>query len=210
MSTLGKHWKLHPKVRALRAEKITAIWMAKSSKEKAAIRLKRLPGLRAAHKKQALSGNTPETNPYIRRKISSSMKELRKTQPPHNKDKYGYTNSGSWKIGSTSWNLGKKQSQSTRKKLAEKAPSSSQRRKWIADHNIAVEALARRLRNRGLKVWTCFGDIPDLIIRRDKQLVAIEMTAKAEQSYRACKRVKHKDGFFDVIEWVDLKGKLRT
>lgn len=208
--TLGKRWKLAPDVRAARAVKIGLVWKNKSVEEKANIRKKRLPGLRKAHKLQALAGMTPETNKEIRSKISRTMKKLRETVLPHNAGKFGYRNKGSWEPGIIPWIKGKKHSKETIKICTVAGGTSEQKRNWIKRHNKAVEMFGKELsKDKSLKVWTCFGDIPDLIVRKRGKLIAYEMTAKAESSYRMVKKKKHKDGFFDQVKWVDLDGKDR-
>jgi hypothetical protein len=204
-TTSGKRWKLKPSVRRHRAALITEIWKNKTADERRRIANKKRPGLQLARKKQR---RAPENCKAVRDRISKTMKKLRKVVPIHNKGVKGYTNRGSWKIGHKTWITGKTHSSKV-KKMLRTLFTPEQRSGWVLTHNKAVEKLAKKLRKKGLVVWSCFDEIPDLLVKEGNKLVAYEVTAKTEISYQLIKRKKHKLGFFDEVRWVDLKGKGR-
>lgn len=192
MGTLGKRWKLKPSVRKHRGALITKVWASKTFEEKEQIRLKKLPGLKRARQAQAKSGRAPETSRKIRSRISRTMKKIRKNTPVFNLGVIGYTNRGSFPKGHRPAIAG--------------SPLISH---WILAHNDSVRRMAAKFSEAGLKVWTCFDGIPDLIVRDGNRLLAYEVTGRHEGAFRMLKRRKHQNGFFDEVIWTDLKGRKR-
>ena len=134
--------------------------------------------------------------------------ELRRKKPTWNKGLKGYTNKGSFKVGH-SLGKGKKHSAARIRRFKASMATDEQRRKWIKDHHSAVLKIAKFLKSQGKEVWTCLDEIPDLIEKRGKKLIAYEVTASNESSLRMKKRRKHKTGFFNEVVWMGLKGELR-
>jgi G:T-mismatch repair DNA endonuclease (very short patch repair protein) len=74
MGALGKHWTLSPAVKARRYVRFMRAWKAKPRHCSLATKRK----LSKAHRAQAKDCNTPETSLVIRKKISKTMKLLRR------------------------------------------------------------------------------------------------------------------------------------
>ena len=202
MGTLGLHWKLPSKIKALRYKRFMKSWRKKDRSRSKETKMK----LSEARRKQGLECRAPESSQRIRNKISKATKEMRKTIPPHNAGITGYKNRGSFPVGNVPENKGKKMKPSVRRKLekvwlanALAAP------KIIKEHHAAVLRIAKQLRKNGQQVWTCLDRIPDLIIKIGNQLIAIEVTRSKYISPK--RRNKHSGSIFDVVRWVNLRGR---
>lgn len=201
MGTLGLTWTLSPEVRAKRYERFMKSWNSKDRTKSNKTREK----ISKARKQQALDGRAPETSAKIRRKISETMKEISIIIPRHNKGVSGYKNSGSFPVGNKPYNQGKKMRASTRKKL-EKVWSSNKINSAtrVREHNEAVLRIAEDLKNMGLEIWTCLDTIPDLIIKKNNKLIALEVTRTEYVSPK--RRNKHAGNIFDEVRWLNLDG----
>jgi hypothetical protein len=201
VGTLGKRWKLPPKVRALRYKRFMKTWKSKSRKMSKETKKK----ISKARYRQALNGRAPETSPAIRKKISAALKKSCETVPRHNAGISGYKNKGSFREGDVPYNTGKRMPVSLRRKLkkvwednAKAAPI------LIREHHAAVLKMAKKLKKRGLSVWTCLDTIPDLIIKKGSRLVALEVTRS--EYVHPKRRNKHAGNIFDEVRWLNLDG----
>ena len=81
---------------------------------------------------------------------------------------------------------------------------SYERAQFTIQHTKAVKDIAKTMRKKGLSVWTCHEGIPDILIRKNGELIAVEVTRS--YPYRCTFRKYMSSEFFDRCEWVNLSG----